>query len=112
MAALSVSTMDGSCVLTADDDATFETVGDLTLAIQDRRGVRRFQLRLVLGERILEDDVLLEALGATPLRINLVTLSYQEDDESRQALEEAIDEIVNFVNGERSKPDETRPVTT
>ena len=41
MAALIVSTMGGSCVLTADDGTSFETVGDLKLAIQDGHGVRR-----------------------------------------------------------------------
>ena len=35
-------------ILTADiDDTTFQTVGDLKLAIQDRHGVRRFQQRLM-----------------------------------------------------------------
>ena len=48
MTALTVSTLDGRCVLT-DDDATFETVGDVKLALQDRRGVHRFQMRLMQG---------------------------------------------------------------
>ena len=82
MTALTVSTLDGSCVLT-DDDATFETVGDVKLALQDRRGVHRFQLRLMLGERILEDDVTLATLGTPQPRLNLVTLPYHEDDESK-----------------------------
>ena len=84
MTALTVSTMDGSCVLT-DDDATFETVGDVKLALQDQRGVHRFQLRLMLGERILEDDLTLATLGTPQPRLNLVTLPYREDDESKQA---------------------------
>ena len=67
MTALTVSTMDGSCVLT-DDDATFETVGDVKLALQDQRGVHRFQLRLMLGERILEDDLTLATLGTAQPR--------------------------------------------
>ena len=49
MTALTVSTMDGSCVLTDDDGATFETVGDLKLALQDGRGMHRFQMRLMQG---------------------------------------------------------------
>ena len=74
MAALSVTTAGGGYILTADDDdATFETVGDLKLAIQDRHGVRRFQQRLMLGERILEDDATLASLGVPPLGLNLVT---------------------------------------
>ena len=56
MTALTVSTMDGGCVLT-DDDATFETVGDVKLALQDQRGVHRFQMRFMQGQRILEDDL-------------------------------------------------------
>ena len=91
MTALTVSTLDGSCVLT-DDDATFETVGDVKLALQDRRGVHRFQLRLMLGERILEDDVTLATLGTPQPRLNLVTLPYHEDDESKQALDGAVDD--------------------
>ena len=63
MAALIVSTMSGGSVLTADD-STFETVVDLRQAIQDRHAVRRYQQRLLLGERTLEDDVPLAALGA------------------------------------------------
>ena len=44
MAALIAATLGGGCILTADnDDAIFETVSDLKLAIQDRHGVRRFQ---------------------------------------------------------------------
>ena len=75
MAALIVATLGGGCILIADnDDATFETVSDLKLAIQDRHGVRRFQQRLMLGERILEDDASVEALGGPPLRVTLVTL--------------------------------------
>ena len=91
MTALTVSTLDGSCVLT-DDDATFETVGDVKLALQDRRGVHRFQLRLMLGERILEDDVTLATLGTPQPLLNLVTLPYHEDDESKQALDGAVDD--------------------
>ena len=93
MTALTVSTMDGSCVLT-DDDATFETVGDVKRSIQDQRGVHRFQLRLMLGDRILEDALTLAALGKPKLRLSLVTLPYHEDDASKQALEKAIDDGV------------------
>ena len=67
MTALTVSTMDGSCILT-DDNAAFETVGDVKLALQDQRGVHRFQLRLMLGERILEDDLTLATLGTAQPR--------------------------------------------
>ena len=76
MAALIVSTMGGSCVLTADDGTSFETVGDLKLAIQDGHGVRRYQQRLVLGEQTLEDDVALATLGPAPLRLSLIVLPY------------------------------------
>ena len=93
MTALTVSTMDGSCVLT-DDDATFETVGDVKRSIQDQRGVHRFQLRLMLGDRMLEDGLTLAALGKPELRLSLVTLPYHEDDASKQALEKAIDDGV------------------
>ena len=79
MTALTVSTMDGSCVLT-DDDATFETVGDVKRSIQDQRGVHRFQLRLMLGERILEDDPTLATLGTPQPRLNLVTLPYLDEE--------------------------------
>ncbi len=89
MTALIVSTLDGSCVLT-DDDAASETVGDVKLALQDRRGVHRFQMRLVLGDRILEDGLDLAALGTPKLRLNLITLPYREDDASKQALEGAL----------------------
>ena len=75
MAALIVSTMGGSCVITADDGA-FETVGDVKRAIQDRHGVRRYQQRLVLGEQTLEDDVALATLGPAPLRLSLIVLPY------------------------------------
>ena len=72
---LTVSTIDGSCVLTADAEATFESVDGLKLAIQQKRGVHGFfQLRLVLGEQILDNNTPLAALGRPPLRINLVTL--------------------------------------
>ena len=91
MTALTVSTLDGSCVLT-DDDATSETAGDVKLALQDRRGVHRFQMRLMLGDRILDDDLNLAALGTPKLRLNLITLPYHEDDASKQALERAIDD--------------------
>ena len=86
MVALNVSTMDGSCVLT-DDVAKFETVGDAKLALQDQRGVHRFQQRLMLGEQILEDDLTLATLGTAQPRLNLVTLPYHEDDESKQKSE-------------------------
>ena len=86
MTALTVSTLDGSCILT-DDNAAFETVGDVKLALQDRSGVRRLQMRLMLGERMLEDGLNLAALGKPELRLNLVTLPYREDDASKQALE-------------------------
>ena len=93
MAALIVATLGGGCILTADnDDATFETVSDLKLAIQDRHGIRRFQQRLMLGERILDDDATVAALGGPPLRVTLVTLPYHEDNASTQALEDAIED--------------------
>ena len=93
MTALTVSTLDGSCILT-DDNAAFETVGDVKLALQDRSGARRFQMRLMLGERMLEDGLTLAALGKPELRLSLVTLPYHEDDASKQALEKAIDDGV------------------
>ena len=91
MTALTVFTLDGRCVLT-DDDATSETVGDVKLALQDRRGVHRFRMRLMLGHRTLEDGLNLAALGTPKLRLNLITLPYREDDASKQALERAIDD--------------------
>ena len=89
---LSGSTIDGRCILTADAGATFETVESLKLAIRDQRGMHGFfQLRLILGVRILDDNIHLAALGGPPLRINLVMLPYKEDDKSRRALADAID---------------------
>ena len=52
MAAI-VSAMSGGCILAVDDGCSVETVGDLKRAIQDCRGMRRYQQRLVLGEREL-----------------------------------------------------------
>ena len=89
---LTVSTIGGECILTADEDATIETVDSLKLAIQQhQRGVHCFfQLRLILGDRILDDNTPLATLGRPPLRITLVTLPIIEDDDSGRALKEAI----------------------
>ena len=46
----------------------------------------------MLGERILEDDATVAALGGPPLRVTLVTLPYHEDNASKQALEDAIED--------------------
>ena len=81
MAALTVSTVSGSCVLSVDDGGTFDTVADLKLAIQDRL----FQQRLTIGECVLDDDLPLGSLGQQPLRLGLVVLPYQEDDATVEA---------------------------
>ena len=89
---LTVSALDGSCILAADEDATFKTVHSLKLAIQDRRGaIGFFQLRLLLGDRILDDNTPLAALGSPPLRISLVTLPYEERRDREWDLEDAIE---------------------
>ena len=88
---LTVSTIGGECILTVDEGATIETVDSLKLAIQQRAERGFFQLRLLLGERALDDNTPLATLGRPPLRITLVTLPYIEDDDSERALEDAID---------------------
>ena len=90
MAALTVSTVSGGCVLSSDDGGTFETVADLKLAIQDRLGVGRFQQRLTIGECVLDDGLPLGSLGQQPLRLGLVVLPYQEDDATVEAIVDAI----------------------
>jgi hypothetical protein len=82
MTALIVSTMNGRCVCTADDGA----VGDVKRAIQNEYGLLRFQQRLVLQERVLEDGVALAALGQAPLRCSLISLPYREDEETVEAV--------------------------
>ncbi len=89
MTALTVSTMSGRCVFTADGGA-FETVGDVKRAIQNEHGLLRFQQRLVLQERALEDDVALSTLGQAPLRCSLISLPYREDEATAQAVVQAI----------------------
>ena len=92
MAALTVSTVSGSCVLSVDDGGTFDTVADLKLAIQDRLGVGRFQQRLTIGECVMDDGLRRGSgsLGQQPLRLGLVVLPYQEDDATVEALVDAI----------------------
>ena len=46
----------------------------------------------MLGERILEDGATLASLGVPPLGLNLVTLPYHEDDASKPALKDAIED--------------------
>eukprot|EP00959_Pyramimonas_sp_CCMP1952_P338491 7088628-Pyramimonas_sp.AAC.1 len=65
MAALTVSTVSGRCVLSVDDGGTFDTVADLKLAIQDRLGVGRFQQRLTIGECVLDDGLPLGVSGSS-----------------------------------------------
>ncbi len=90
MAALTVSTVSGSCVLSVDDGGTFDTVADLKLAIQDRLGVGRFQQRLTIGECVLDDGLPLGSLRQQPLRLGLVVLPYKKDDATVEALVDAI----------------------
>jgi len=87
MTALAVTTISGDKVLAEGDGSSFETVGGLKRAIQNRHGTPRYQQRLLLGERTLEEDsVALASLGEPPLRLDLVVLPYQEDDETRRAV--------------------------
>ena len=76
---LTVSTMSGGGVLAAVD-GTVKTAGEVRQAIQDTLAMRSFQQRLLLNDKIVEED-------DTSLR-----LPYREDPETWQALIDAVDE--------------------
>ena len=83
--ALTVSTMCGGCVLAAVD-GTLKTVGEVRQAIEDTLAARSFQQRLLLDDKIVEeDDTSLRTLGEPPLRLTLVSLPYREDPETAGA---------------------------
>ncbi len=89
---LTVSTMSGGGVLAAVD-GTVKTAGEVRQAIQDTLAMRSFQQRLLLNDKIVEeDDTSLRTLGEPPLRLALVSLPYREDPETWQALIDAVDE--------------------
>ena len=89
---LTVSTMSGGGVLAAVD-GTVKTAGEVRQAIQDTLAMRSFQQRLLLNDKVVEeDDTSLRTLGEPPLRLALVSLPYREDPETWQALMDAVDE--------------------
>ncbi len=90
MATLTIQTLSGS--LLSVESSSIETVGGLKKAIQEQRGTNRYQQRILLWDRALEDDVALTDLGDPPPHLNLVSLTYRADGDATQALADAIDE--------------------
>ena len=77
------------CTYTFADLRATETVGGLKRQIQAKCGMPRFQQRLLLGARALDDDVILASLEP-PLHLSLVVVPYKEDEETSESVVYAI----------------------